>query len=79
MYAVKIAMMIATYVMKLYENSNSPTTPALPANGSVVLKALLVADSVIEGTSAPVSLMMEPPKKLPKPTPKVVIASPVTF
>ena len=36
-------------------------------------------ESAIEGTSEPVSLMREPPKKLPKPMPKVVIARPVTF
>ena len=33
----------------------------------------------MEGTSLPVSLMREPPKKLPTPTPKVVMARPVTF
>ena len=33
----------------------------------------------MEGTSAPESLIKLPPKKLPKPTPKVVIARPVTF
>ena len=33
----------------------------------------------MDGTWAPVSLMSEPPKKLPKPTPKVVMARPVTF
>ena len=33
----------------------------------------------MEGTSLPVSLIREPPKKLPKPTPKVVMERPVTF
>ena len=33
----------------------------------------------MEGISLPVSLMSEPPKKLPMPTPKVVMARPVTF
>ena len=33
----------------------------------------------MEGTSLLVSLMREPPKKLPTPTPKVVMARPVTF
>ncbi len=42
-------------------------------------KAFEVALRAIEGTSEPVSLIREPPKKLPKPTPKVVMASPVTF
>ncbi len=31
------------------------------------------------GTSLSVSFISEPPKKLPKPTPKVVMARPVTF
>ena len=34
---------------------------------------------MMEGSSLPESLMSEPPKKLPKPTPKVVSARPVTF
>ena len=33
----------------------------------------------IDGTSLLTSLIRDPPKKLPKPTPKVVIARPVTF
>ena len=33
----------------------------------------------MEGTSLFTSLIREPPKKLPKPTPKVVMARPVTF
>ena len=33
----------------------------------------------MEGTSLFTSLIRDPPKKLPKPTPKVVIARPVTF
>ena len=33
----------------------------------------------MEGTSLPVSFMSDPPKKLPKPTPNVVMARPVTF
>ena len=33
----------------------------------------------MEGTSLSVSFIREPPKKLPKPTPKVVMARPVTF
>ena len=33
----------------------------------------------MEGTSLPVSLIREPPKKLPMPTPKVVMVRPVTF
>ena len=74
-----IAIAIATYVMKLYDRSSLPTTPALLANGRVALKALLVAERAIDGTSLPVSLIREPPKKLPKPTPNVVIARPVTF
>ena len=36
-------------------------------------------ERAIEGTSLEVSLIREPPKKFPKPTPKVVIARPVTF
>ena len=43
-YAVKIAIAIATYVIKLYDSSSSPTIPALPANGSGALNALLVAE-----------------------------------
>ena len=43
------------------------------------MKKALVADRAMFGTSLPVSLMSEPPKKLPKPTPKVVMARPVTF
>ena len=34
---------------------------------------------MIEGSSLPESLIRDPPKKLPKPTPKVVRARPVTF
>ena len=34
---------------------------------------------MIEGSSLPESLISDPPKKLPKPTPKVVSARPVTF
>ena len=49
------------------------------AKGNVALKKLLVVVNVIEGTSESTSLISEPPKKLPKPTPKVVIARPVTF
>ena len=33
----------------------------------------------MEGTSLFTNLIREPPKKLPKPTPKVVMARPVTF
>ena len=33
----------------------------------------------MDGTSDPVSLINDPPKKFPNPTPKVVIARPVTF
>ena len=33
----------------------------------------------MDGTSLSTSLIREPPKKLPKPTPKVVMARPVTF
>ena len=33
----------------------------------------------MDGTSLPVSLMSEPPKKLPTPTPNVVSARPITF
>ena len=33
----------------------------------------------MEGTSLFTNLIRDPPKKLPKPTPKVVIARPVTF
>ena len=40
---------------------------------------VLVALNAIEGTSVSRSLMREPPKKLPKPTPNVVSARPVTF
>ena len=40
-----------------------------PAKGSARRKRLLVAERAIEGTCAPVSLMSEPPKKLPSPTP----------
>ena len=47
--------------------------------GSVVLKQILVLVRAMEGTLLPVSLMREPPKKLPTPTPKVVMARPVTF
>ncbi len=47
--------------------------------GRAFLNTLEVALRAMEGTSAPVSLMREPPKKLPKPTPKVVMARPVTF
>ena len=34
---------------------------------------------MMDGRLLPDSLMSEPPKKLPKPTPKVVRARPVTF
>ena len=34
---------------------------------------------MMEGSSLPESLISDPPKKLPKPTPKVVSARPVTF
>ena len=39
----------------------------------------LVVESAMDGTSLPVSLINEPPKKLPKPMPKVVSARPATF
>ena len=45
----------------------------------MVLKKALVLVRAMEGTSLSVSLMSEPPKKLPMPTPKVVMARPVTF
>ena len=47
--------------------------------GSALRKQLLVSVRMIEGSSLPESFMREPPKKLPKPTPKVVSARPVTF
>ena len=56
-----------------------PKSPREPAKGSVFLKTALVLVNATEGTSLPVNLISEPPKKLPKPTPKVVIARPVTF
>ena len=56
-----------------------PNQPRSAAKGRDFLKQALVADRAMEGTSAPESLMREPPKKLPKPTPKVVMARPVTF
>ena len=49
------------------------------AKGSALAKHALVLERAIDGTSLPVSLIREPPKKLPKPTPNVVIARPVTF
>ena len=49
------------------------------ANGSEAAKKRFVFDRTMLGTSLPVSLMRLPPKKLPKPTPKVVMARPVTF
>ena len=33
----------------------------------------------MDGTELPVSFMRDPPKKFPTPTPKVVMARPVTF
>ena len=56
-----------------------PNQPSSDAKGRERLKYELVAESAMDGTSLPVSLMSEPPKKLPKPTPKVVMARPVTF
>ena len=56
-----------------------PITPSFSAKGKLVRKALLVAVRMIEGSSLPESLIREPPMKLPKPTPKVVSARPVTF
>ena len=56
-----------------------PNHPVVFANGRQVRNALLVFDRAMDGTSLPVSLMREPPKKFPKPTPKVVMARPVTF
>ncbi len=49
------------------------------AKGSFFEKYELVAERAIEGTSAPDNLISEPPKKLPKPIPNVVMARPVTF
>ena len=72
-------MMIAVYARKPYENSSFPITPALSANGSVFWKHPEVARSEMDGTSDPVSLISDPPKKFPNPTPKVVIVRPVTF
>ena len=57
----------------------SPSAPRLSAKGSLAVKYELVAVRASEGTSLSVSFMSEPPKKLPKPTPKVVMARPVTF
>ena len=51
----------------------------MSAPGTAVLKKLLVVVRATDGTSLPVSLMSEPPKKLPKPVPNVVSARPVTF
>ena len=53
-------------------------------NGSSALSGcadavLLITGKRGKGTSAPVSFIRDPPKKLPKPIPKVVMASPVTF
>ena len=56
-----------------------PNQPSLPENGSDALKKALVRERAMDGTSAPESLMSDPPKKLPKPTPNVVMARPVTF
>ena len=49
------------------------------AKGSVFLYAPAMSTSARYGTSLFTTLMSEPPKKLPKPTPKVVMARPVTF
>ena len=38
--------------------------------GRDLLKYRLVEDRAMDGTSLPVSLISEPPKKLPTPTPK---------
>jgi hypothetical protein len=56
-----------------------PNHPVVDAHGSDLLKYALVAESAMDGTSAPASLISEPPKKLPTPIPNVVIARPVTF
>ena len=66
-------------IVKAVEKNTVPTQPRLSAKGSLALKQLLVADRAMEGTSLPVSFIKDPPKKLPKPTPKVVMARPVTF
>ena len=60
-------------------NKATKNTPNLSAIGSVFLKQFEVEDSARNGMSAPESLTKEPPKKLPKPTPNVVMARPVTF
>ena len=44
-----------------------------------MVKNALVLVRATDGISLPVILTSEEPKKLPKPTPKVVIARPVTF
>ena len=49
------------------------------APGMGVRKARLVRFSARYGISFPLSLIRLPPKKLPNPTPKVVMARPVTF
>jgi hypothetical protein len=53
--------------------------PVLFAKGSCARKHALVLESEIEGISALESLIRDPPKKFPNPTPNVVIARPVTF
>ena len=57
----------------------SPNQPSLSAKGNWVLKAELVLESAIDGTSESTNLINEPPKKLPIPIPNVVRARPVTF
>ena len=74
-----IAIIIAAYARNPYERKSLPNQPVLSAPGRVVLKKPLVVVRATEGTSEPVILIREPPKKLPKPVPKVVSAKPVTF
>ena len=78
-YATVSAITTDIYARKLYDRKTSPNQPSLSAKGNVFLKQLDVAERVIDGSSDFVSFIREPPKKLPKPTPKVVSARPVTF
>ena len=64
--------MIAAYVKNPYERKILPNQPVVSAIGSFFVKKALVLVRATEGISLPVILTREEPKKLPKPTPKVI-------